>query len=75
MALFPFLRWTQEHRKLVRAIDYLLGAAAIGFGIWQDSWIGIGIGVFCLFAAIINLNQRINLILPRIVPTKKPPDA
>jgi len=77
MAIFPFLRWTQTHRKTVRAIDYVLGVAAIAFGIWQDSWISIGIGIFCIFAAIINLNEKINLILPRVVstPTKKPPDA
>jgi len=75
MALFPFLRWTQKHHKWVRLLDYALGIVAIAYGIWQDSWISIGIGVICILVAAVNLNQKINLILPRLVPTKRPPDA
>jgi len=75
MAFFSFLRWTQKNHKWVRLLDYALGIAAIAYGVWQDSWISIGIGVFCILAALINLNQRLNFILPRLVSNKRPPDA
>ena len=75
MAIFPLLRWTQQHQKFVRALDYVLGLAAIGYGLWADSWISIGVGVFCMFAAMINLAQKFNMFLPRILSPKNPPDA
>lgn len=73
MAVFPLLRWSQKNKNLLRAVDYALGAAAIAYGIWQDSWISIGIGIFCILAAMVKLAEKANLFLPRVVSAKTPP--
>lgn len=75
MSLFRFLRWSENNRKTLRIFDYALGALSICIGIWQESWLGIGIGVVFMLAAFFNLAQRVNLFLPRIVPGKKHDDV
>lgn len=76
MRIFNFLRWTEKNRATLRIADYVMGVAAIGYGIWADSSLSIGIGVICIIAAAVNLSEKVNLFLPRLVsPKKKRPDA
>lgn len=75
MSLFRFLRWSENNRRLLRLLDYVLGGLTIAFGIWQDSWISIILGVVFILAALFNLSERVNFFLPRIVPGKKRDDV
>ena len=73
MSLFNILRWSEKNRKSLRVLDYVLGVITILIGIWQDSTLGIAIGVIFILAAAINLSEKVNLFLPRIVGKNKDP--
>ncbi|HCM83540.1 MAG TPA: hypothetical protein PKW15_00095 [Alphaproteobacteria bacterium] len=75
MSLFRFLRWSENNRRFLRILDYALGGLTVAFGIWQDSWLSIIIGVVFILAALFNLSERVNFFLPRIVPGKKDRDV
>lgn len=71
MSLFHLLRWSENNRRWLRILDYVLGIATIAYGVWQDSWLSIVIGVIFLLAAVFNLAKKMNFILPRVVPGKR----
>ncbi len=75
MSLFRFLRWSENNRRWLRVLDYVLGGLSIAYGIWQDSWLSIVVGIVFILAALFNLSQRMNFFLPRVVPRKKSDDV
>jgi uncharacterized membrane protein len=70
MALLDILRWSQKNQKSLRILDYVLGAITIVIGIWQDSMVGIILGIVFILAAFLNLSQKIKFFMPRIQPPR-----
>jgi hypothetical protein len=75
MSLFRLLRWSSDHRKALRILDYVIGLLTLGYGLWQNHTVSIVLGVVFLLAAIFNLSERMKFFLPRIEGKKNKTDV